>query len=596
MLAYLRIENVALIDEVAIEFAPGLNILTGETGAGKSILVDSINFLLGGKVTRDLIRAGASHAYVEGVLECDNPIIQGGLSSLGVDMSEGQIILSRMMQAESGKSVCRINGRTVTVGVLKEAAGLLVDIHGQHEHQSLLDTAKQLHLLDQFCGTELEGLKSKLEGLLREYKLNAKALKSVVGVGNQREEQIEIWRFQLDEIERAALKPGEEEELSLKRDRLSGIDKLNKNATNALTLLYGVSNIQINAVDQVSRAANLIAEISRIDTAREKLHANAQEVSSLLQEIVAELRDYVDELDADPNELEKVESRLDIIYRTKKKYGGDVEYILKKQQELVQNLDNLENSEVEISRLKQIRRQIVLQITEVCDNMNALRASAGEHISAGISDVLKDLGMKNARFFVSLTRKTAFGPDGNDQVEFMISPNPGEPEKPLKRIASGGEMSRIMLAIKTILADADHMDTVIFDEVDTGVSGRTAQQVAEKLMGISRRRQILCITHLPQIAAMADTHFLIEKSTAIALSNGNSVPIDTKTESTSVPLQSMLSLDDTPSETARTVTRVHPLTIESSANELARLIGGAEITSATLAAAREMKAQANALK
>ena len=562
MLNHLRIENVALIDEVEVNFAPGLNILTGETGAGKSILVDSINFLLGGKATRDLVRAGASFAHVEGILECADPFIQEGLIEFGINASDEQIIMSRTMQVDTGKSVCRINGRTVTVGMLKDAAALLVDVHGQHEHQSLLDASKQLRLLDQFCGPELDSLKSQLESLLKKYRETDRALKSLAGVGNQRQEQIDVWRFQLDEIEKANLKLGEEETLMAKRNRLSGLDKLHKNATESLLMLYRSNNIQLCAGDQISRAAGLIAEISRIDPAKEQLYATIVETSQLLQDVVAELRDYVDELDADPNELEKIETRLDLIYRTKKKYGGDVEFVLKKQQELKQNLDNLENSDVEIVRLKQVRRKIVTDITEVCDQMNALRVTAAAQISKGITDVLKDLGMKDARFFVSITRKTAFGPDGNDQVEFMISPNPGEPEKPLKRIASGGEMSRIMLAIKTILADADHMDTVIFDEVDTGVSGRTAQQVAEKLMGISRRRQILCITHLPQIAAMADTHFLIEKSV----------------------------------EGERTVTRVFPLENDAMTNELARLIGGAQITDATMAAAKEMKAQADGLK
>jgi DNA repair protein RecN (Recombination protein N) len=369
-----------------------------------------------------------------------------------------------------------------------------------------------------------------------------------------------MWRFQLEEISRANLKPDEEEALTAKRNRLGGLDKLNKNAAGSLALLYGGNNIQLCAADQVSRTVGLIAEISRMDPAKEQLYSNILEVSQLLQDIVAELRDYVDELDVDPNELEKIEARLDLIYRLRKKYGGDVEHVLKKKQELQQNLDNLENIEVEIAQLNRKRRKIVSEITTVCNNMNALRTSAATKISQNISTVLEDLGMKDARFFIRITRKTSFGPNGNDIAEFMISPNPGEPEKPLKRIASGGEMSRIMLAIKTILAD--RINTVIFDEVDTGVSGRTAQQVAEKLMGISRCRQILCITHLPQIAAMADTHFLIEKSV----------------------------------EGERTVTRVFPLENSALTGELARLIGGAQITDATMAAAQEMKPQANELK
>ena len=564
MIEHLRIENIALIDEVDVKFAKGLNILTGETGAGKSILVDSINFLLGGKATRDLIRAGASFAHVEGILECSDPFVQKGLLAFGVDVAsaEGQVILSRTMQTDSGKSACRINGRTVTVGMLKDVASLLVDVHGQHEHQSLLDSNKQLELLDQFCGDELIVLKTKLGDELKKYRDNSRALKSIAGVGNQREEQIDIWRFQLSEIEKAALKAGEEETLLEKRNRLSGLDKLSKNASESLGLLYRSSNIQLCASDQVSRVCALVADIAKIDPAKEPLLATAQEASQLLQDIISELRDYNDELDADPNELEKVESRLDVIYRTKKKYGGDVELVLKKQATLQQNLDNLENSELEISRLKQIRRKITIEITNICDEINAIRKLVASKIATEVTDVIKDLGMKNARFFIDIQRKTAFGPDGNDAIEFMFSPNLGEPEKPLKRIASGGEMSRIMLAVKTVMADADHMDTVIFDEVDAGISGRTAQQVAEKLMGISRRRQILCITHLPQIAAMADTHFLIEKNL----------------------------------EGTRTVTRVNALDGNAMTSELARLIGGAQITDATLAAAKEMKAQADGLK
>jgi len=562
MIDHLRIENVALIDEVEVTFAPGLNVLTGETGAGKSILVDSINFLLGGKATRELVRAGANYALVEGILECTDPVVCAGLFEFGVEPIDGQIVLSRIMQTDTGKSVCKINNRAVTVGMLRDVSSLLVDVHGQHEHQSLLDSTKQMRLLDQFCGIELENLKTTLAEHLKSYRETDRALKKIAGVGNQRQEQIDIWRYQLTEIEKAALKVGEEETLSEKRNRLSSLDRLSKNVTGALGLLYRSNNIQLCAVDQVSRVSAMVAEISRIDPSREQLLANVVEASQLLSDITTELRDYSDELDADPNELEKIETRLDLIYRTKKKYGGDVDYVLKKQEELRQNLDNLENSDLEIARLKQARRKISAEITTVCDQMNAMRTEFAAKVAAGISDVIKDLGMKNARFFIDIQRKTAFGPDGNDLVEFMISPNPGEPEKPLKRIASGGEMSRIMLAIKTVMADADHMDTVIFDEVDTGVSGRTAQQVAEKLMGISRRRQILCITHLPQIAAMADTHFLIEKSVI----------------------------------GERTVTRVFPLENDAMTSELARLIGGAQITQATMTAAREMKTQANGLK
>ena len=572
MITNLRIQNVALIEEVEVDFASGLNILTGETGAGKSILVDSINFLLGGRLGREFIRSGADFAHVEGIVEfsgsgTDFEPIKENLNNLGIDTGEGQIMLARTIQASTGKSTCRINGRTVTTGILKDAATMLVDLHGQNEHQSLIDPVKQLQLLDGFCDAELTGLKVELETKLGLYKEANKALKALTGIGNQRQEKIDMWRFQLEEIERAALKPNDEEELTARKNRLIGLEKLSKCTSAALALLDGGTEDesgQISATDQTSRALTLLADLAKLDPAQQSLYEHLMDVSSQLTDITLKLHNYMDELDADPQELEQTESRLDTIYRLKKKYGSSVEAILQKQDELVRNLDHLENSGGEIKRLTAVRRGIITEVTALCDKMNALRTASATRISGEISDILHDLGMQNARFFIDVTRKTAFGPDGNDQIEFMISTNPGEPAKQLRRIASGGEMSRVMLAIKTVMAD--NVSTVIFDEVDTGISGRTAQQVAEKLMVVSRRRQILCITHLPQIAAMADTHFLIRKSTDAI--NGE----------------------------RRTNTTVKALTHELTTLELARLIGGAQITAATLEAAKEMKEQASGLK
>ncbi|MCL2388266.1 MAG: DNA repair protein RecN [Defluviitaleaceae bacterium] len=566
MITNMRIQNVALIDEVEVTFAPGLNILSGETGAGKSIVVDSIDFLLGGRSSRDLIRAGADFAHVEGVMQFESPLLEfvsDGLHALGLEMEDGQIMISRTMHADTGKSTCRVNGRTVTVGILKDAAELLVDLHGQHEHQGLLDPVKQLEMLDQFCGEQVTAHKATLEGLLSQYKETSKALKAIAGIGNQRQEQIEIWKFQLNEIESADLKIDEEDGLMAKQTRLSGVEKLHKNSTSIVAMLCGwTAPGQLSAVDQTAKSVALAAEIARLDPTQENLHASLLDAHTQLAEISQDFRDYLDELDSNPHELERIENRLDTIYKLKKKYGGTVETILQKQDELKQNLDNLENSEVEIKRLQGIRKGITKEITALCDEMNTLRVAGAEHIASAITEVLADLGMQNAKFFMEITRKTSFGPDGNDQIEFMISPNPGEPFKPLRKIASGGEMSRLMLAIKTVMATADRISTVIFDEVDTGVSGRTAQQVAEKLMAVSRTRQILCITHLPQIAAMADIHFLIEKSV----------------------------------HDGRTSTSVNALKQEEIINEIARLTGGAQITTATLESAKEMKYQANALK
>jgi len=554
VIRYLHIKNVALIDEVEVNFAPGLNILSGETGAGKSIVVDSINFLLGGRVSRDLIRAGAELASVSGIVE-----FGGSLAEFGVEDSDGEVMLSRTMQADTGKSVCKINGRTVTVGILKSVAELLVDLHGQHEHQSLLDQVKQLHMLDGFCGEELAAYKNTLEGLLSEYRQADKAIKALNNIAG---EQLEIWRFQLSEIENAALKPDEEDSLTAKRNRLSGAEKLSKNTAAVISLLCGWSAPgQINAVDQLAKAVIHSAEIIKHDPSKEAMHYWLSDIYTQLSEIAGDFRDYSDELDSDPNELDRVEARLDLIYRMKKKFGGTVEAVLKKQEEFREKIDGAENSEAEIARLQTLRKGISKEIAGVCDKMNALRTECATRISSEITRILHDLGMQSAEFFIEITRITKFSKDGNDNIEFMISPNPGEPAKPLRKIASGGEMSRIMLAIKTIMTDK--IGTVIFDEVDTGVSGRTAQQVAEKLMAVSRTRQILCITHLPQIAAMADTHFLIKKSVH---------------------------------ENGRTVTAVNALSRSDTISELARLTGGAEITEATLNAAKEMKEQADGLK
>lgn len=560
MLTNLRIQNVALIDKIEVSFAPGLNVLTGETGAGKSIIVDSISFLLGGRVSREFIRAGAEFAAAQGVMEI--PLfVKEGFFELGIKAEDNQIMLERTMQADTGKSTCRINGRVVTVGFLKNATELLVDLHGQHEHQSLLDPVKQLRLLDQFCGEGLAAHKVTLEGLFLQYKQTSKALKTLLTVAGS--EQLEIWRFQLDEIEKAELKPDEEDALKAKRNRLSGLEKLSKNTSAVLALLYGwTAPGQLSALDQTSKAASLAAEIVKHDPSREKLHITLVEIHTQLAEITQDFRAYMNELDADPHELDKIETRLDTIYRLKKKYGGTVDTSLKKRDELIDKLEGVENSEAEIKRLQGVRKEITKEITELCNKMNTIRTAGASYISGEVSELLRDLGMQNAKFFMEITRKTAFGVDGNDAIEFIISPNPGEPNKPLRKIASGGEMSRIMLAIKTVMANADRISTVIFDEVDTGISGRTAQQVAEKLATVSRTRQILCITHLPQIAAMADTHFLIEKT----------------------------------AQNERTVIKVTPLPQEAIINELARLTAGAQITKATLQAASEMKAQADAVK
>ena len=559
MITSLRIQNVALIDEVSVDFAPGLNILTGETGAGKSIVVDSLGFLLGERPGRDFVRTGADFAHVEGIIETVGYTEE--LMDFGIESNDGQIMLARTMQAS--KSTCRINGRTVTAGLLKDVATIFVDLHGQNEHQSLLDPTKQLMLVDGFCGGGLTKLKTVLEGHLNEYKKANKALKAIVGVGNQRQEQIDLLRYQLQEITAANIRLGEEEELQEKKIRLASLDNLLKNTVLAMQHISEVEGINVVPASlPIGLALQATAELSQLDKTMEGLHSKLLGIQTELSEIGWELGEYREKLDCDPGELEIVEARIDFLYHIKKKYGKTIADVLTKKEQIAMQLDGLENSDEEIKKLTKQMRELTAEITKICELMHEKRSAASEYISKEVCKILHEIGMENAEFSIEISRKKAFGPDGNNEARFLISANQGEPLKPLRRIASGGEMSRVMLAIKTVMAEVDKVSTVIFDEVDAGISGRTAQKVAEKLAAISRHRQILCITHLPQIAAMADTHFQIEKSL-----NEN-----------------------------RTVTTVTALSEEKSVYELARLIGGRSITDSTIEAAKEMRTQAKNLK
>jgi len=566
MIVNLRVKNVALIDEAEVQFSGGLNILTGETGAGKSMLIDSINFLLGERPGKDFIRSGTDMASVEGLISLTEESSIRGISELGVEPDdEGQILLFRALNMQ-GRSTCRINGRNVNVGMLKEISAFLVDVHGQHQHQSLLDSSKHIILLDSFCGEKMERLKEELSDFITTYRETVKTLRTLQGAPGQREAQMELLQFQIMEINELELQPGEENILVQKRNRLSGVDKLAKNATEALSLLSGGESDDLSASDQIGRALYLLEEIANVDTTKQSLAETLAEIVSQLSDVVGELGDYAGGLDADPHELERLEARLDSLYRLKRKYSAETsDGILVHLEKITEQYDKLENMDEEIAQLNTKRRKNMKAIADKCNEMTNLRQKQADMIQGRIVDVLKELGMPNVQFAVSMEKQAAFTAIGNDKVEFMISPNLGEGLKPLSKIASGGEMSRVMLAMKTVMADADGIETLIFDEIDAGVSGRTAQKVAEKLAHISRgKRQILCITHLPQIAAMADSHFWIAKGL-------------------------------TPGQ-AKTRTTIRELPHVGIIQELARLIGGAQITAATVQAAEEMKSMADEVK
>ncbi len=561
MLLGLHIKNVALIEEAEIEFSEGLNILTGETGAGKSMIIDSINFVLGGRVTKDFVRKGAEKAVVQAEFSITDKGIFEVLENLGIETSDEIIVINRTMTSE-GKSSARINGVVVTISMLKQVSETLIDIHGQHEHQSLLNPKKHLQILDKFCGEDLDKFKEKLSICIEQYKEVLAKLKEVSGNDKEREERIDLLKYKINEIESASLKIDEEENLEERKEYLNNIEKISRISQKCAMLLYSGTEEQNSALDNVNEAVRQLEELLSIDEKMEDVYESLLNISALLEETGRFIRQYSDSLETDIDEIDMLEERLDLIYRLKKKYGQTIKDILLVQEKSQTELEFIENSEEQRGKLTEEKNSIYNQIKSICDIMSNIRITKAAEISKEIELQLKDLEMKNAYFDIKVIQKETFNSKGRDAVEFMISANLGEEPKPLAKIASGGEMSRIMLAMKTVVADADVIETFIFDEIDAGISGNTASRVGEKLSIIAGKRQIICITHLPQIAAMADFHFLIEKTT----------------------------------EKTRTITKVIRLQEEGQIEEISRLMGGFSGGSLVTRAAEEMKKAANTFK
>lgn len=555
MLEYLHIKNVALIDEQFINFGEGLNILTGETGAGKSMIIDSINFVLGERVSRDFIRKGAENAFVEVLFFIKNIKTINMIESLNIEVDENNSLLISRELNKNGRTIFKINGKGATMNIIKEISSILIDIHGQHQHQSLLNDSKHIILLDQFCGNELQSLKDELHLEYQEYKNIQNDIKQLSGNEMERQQKIDIYRYQVDEIEAAKLKLGEEKELSNKKKLLSGAEKLISGIEEIGILLNGDDNYIQGAVSQINRINDLLKELSNIDISLSDLINQAENIELQIEDLSLNIRNYSRNIDHNPDELYEIETRLDLIYNLKKKYGSNIEEILKYYDKIKNQLDFIINSEAELKKLNQKLNLHRTKIIELCQKMSEIRKIKALQIEKQIEETLTELEMKSARFKIKLDQKEEFSENGFDKVEFLISANAGENLKPLAKIASGGEMSRVMLALKTVLADIDNIESLIFDEIDAGISGRTAQKVAEKMSFVSKNHQILCITHLPQIAAMADSHYLIEK-----LEQNN-----------------------------KTVTCIYDLNESESVSEIARLIGGALITQTTITAAQEMK-------
>ncbi|MCL2702915.1 MAG: DNA repair protein RecN [Defluviitaleaceae bacterium] len=558
MLDTLRIKNVALIDELEICFGSGLNVMSGETGAGKSIIIDALGFVLGGRAGKDFIKSGADTARVEAVITVKAGAM-AALAELDIEPDgDGALFISRALNAD-GKSAARLNGRTVTGGLLKELSGVLVDIHSQHQHQSLLDPNKHITLLDRFCGGELPALKTELADICKLYREAKQSVQRISASPEDMESKIELYTYQVDEIEAAGLRPDEEDELLDRRRLLNASEKLTAASHKILGLLYDGSN---SALDKLSSAQGLMDGISGYDGKLAGFSAVLDGAYADLDDLVREFRRFAENLPRSGEELDEVEERLNELYRLKRKYGRGIPEIIEFGARTREKLDLLLNSGAELERLEKEQRQLKTEALALCSRVSAYRKEAAVRIRREIESVLHILGMKNAQFEIEIEKRDDFGPDGYDKIEFLISANPGEALKPLARIASGGEMSRVMLALKTALADFDCIETFIFDEIDTGVSGRTAQMVAEKLSSLGLNHQIVCVTHLPQIAAMGDQNYLISKTSA----------------------------------DGATRTGVNQLDRAGIIRELARLTGGAEITEATLAAADEMKVLADGMK
>ena len=555
MLEHLHIRNAALIKESEISFGDGLNILTGETGAGKSMIIDSLQFALGGRAGKDFLRHGEKQAAVEALFSVQSQALVEKLTENGIAPEEDGTLLITRTLSETGKSVCRINGSTVTVGMLKEIAEDMIDIYGQHEHQSLLNPAKHIRLLDRFCGAGFGEAMEEYKNSWQRLKELEKQLAILIGDESQREQRMDMLWFQKEEIEAAALREGEEEALLERKKRLSSMEKLMRLTGESVTLLYDGDDRVPSACDQLGDALAKLQEAAEYDAALSPLADALADGYAAVEDCARELKREAERQETDPEELERIEERLQLFYKLKRKYGGSIEAVLDFYKKAVQELDFLSNSSEKAAEFSAEKAAEEKRLSALAETLTARRKATAEQVEEQIEAALHDMEMKHARFHIQMDEKADWGADGKDKVEFLISANAGEPLKPLAKIASGGEMSRVMLALKTVLVDADEIGTFIFDEIDTGVSGRTARKVGEKMRFLGGKRQILCITHLPQIAAMADNHFLIEKE----------------------------------SDAGETVTRVTALDEEGAVREVARLMN--DVTETTLAAARELLAE-----
>ena len=558
MLLNLHVKNIALIDEIEVYFQDNLNILSGETGAGKSIIIGSVNIALGGKVSKDIIRKGAEYALVELAFQTENELVRNKMKSYDLPLDEdGLVLITRKIM--SNRSISKINGETVTANVLKDIAGSLIDIHGQHEHQSLLYKQKHLEFVDKFAKNEIVQLKVDLEESYHRYTEIKEELQRAKIDDEKRLREMSHLEFEIKEITDAKLVIGEDIELASEFKKLSNANII----AEGLDLTYKLTSYQTNAAgDNIGRAVKQLNRLEEYDGQLSSLLSQVMDIEGLLNDFNRELADYLSNLNTNAEYFEQVEQRLDLVNRLKAKYGNDIPSILEYCKQCEVRLEQFQNYDEYIARLERNLKEEEVVLLELSEELSEIRKRNAKILEEKMVEALLDLNFLDVRFEIEFQRLDHYTANGFDEVCFMISTNPGEDIRPIADVASGGELSRIMLGMKSVLADNDAIETLIFDEIDVGISGRTAQKVSEKLAVISNKHQVLCITHLPQIAAMADAHYIIEKVT----------------------------------DNLKTTTSIKRLNEEESILEVARILGGAVITDTVIESAKEMKELAKNLK
>ena len=549
MLNQLSIRNVAVIDKLDINLHDGVSVLTGETGAGKSIIIDSINMILGDRANKELVRYGTDKAVVQAVFDAPKSVINI-LEENDIYVEDETVIITRQVTKE-GKSVARINGMVVTLNILREISDRLINIHGQHDNQALLTPIRHITFLDAYADNE-EYI-NRYKDILSKKREIEKKISSLEMDEQEKMQRIDLLEYQVKEIKKASLEKDEEDDLREQRDIYTNAEQITKSVNEAYMNLYEGDEIQ-SAYDGISIAVNEISQISDLNPQLKSIYDTLNEIMYSLEDTAHEIKEFGETVEFDEQTLNEIEERLDLISRLKRKYGNSIEEILEYLKKAESELNDIKLSDERTNELKEELKNITKELKEKGNVLTQRRENAAKVLEENIEKSLHELNMEKSKFKVNIENDGTFYDNGMDKVEFLISTNPGEPLKPLVKIASGGELSRVMLAIKSILADSDGVDTMIFDEIDTGVSGKAAMSIAKKLAVIAKNKQVICITHLPQLTAMADNHYLIQKNTDGELAS----------------------------------TTLKELDEEGRELELARIIDGGEVTELALSHAKQM--------